>query len=292
MAKRRKYTRELITARDNAYQDHLHHQGPAQDRPAKLRVMGGFGSVVPVAYEPRSRRDPLPWVQYDGDTGAAQLRYTGRECWTAPVDKQNEIVAPQTISRSIYRRLAAEGITCEGWGDSAGTYACYTFADASQVTWSGTDLYGAEVSNHHPIGEHGSLGAHWIQEGQPPYNEELPDFATGNYAADSAALVAWMVALADLHGRRHQEHASVEDIAAARTWQEHTGGFIATADDCKRRRYYPVDGSTVPGGSVGETRLAAYELPTPVTGGNVRPSQDDARKVANPVFHSTTGAAR
>lgn len=168
-----------------------------------------------------------------------------------PVEKQNELVAPQTISRSVHRRLAAEGIACEGWGDSAGTYACYTFADASQVTWSGTDHYGAEVSNHHPIGEHGSLGAHWMQESQPPYSEELPDFATGNYAADSAALVAWMVALADRHGRRHQEHALVQDMAAARTWQERTGGFIATADDCSKCRYYPVDGSTVPDGSAG-----------------------------------------
>ncbi|MGC5264101.1 hypothetical protein ACPXCO_24085 [Streptomyces cyaneofuscatus] len=228
MTKSRNYTRELITARDKAYQAHHQHHGEAQDRPPMLRVMAGFGDGVPVAYEPRSKSDPLPWVQYNGDTGTAEFRYTGRECWTAPVEKNNEIVVRQIIARSVYRRLAAEGIACGGWGDSAGTYARYTFADDSEVTWSGTDRYGAEVSNHHPIGEHGSLGAHWMQREQPPYAEETPDFATGNYAADSAALVAWMVSLAERHGRRHQEYAAAEDTEAALSWQRSTGGFIFT----------------------------------------------------------------
>ncbi|MGY3056138.1 hypothetical protein ACVWZD_000382 [Streptomyces sp. TE3672] len=226
MTKRRDYTRELITARDKAYWAHHQHHGDAQDSPPMLRVMAGFGPGIPVAYEPRSKSDPLPWVEYNGDTGTAEFRYTGRECWTAPVEKRNEIVVRQIIARSVYRRLATEGITCADEGDSAGTYACYTFADDSEVTWSGTSRYGAQVSNHHPIGEHGSLGAHWRQREQPPYAEELVDFATGNYAADSAALVAWMVSLADRHGRRHQEHATAQDTEAALSWQKSTGGLI------------------------------------------------------------------
>ncbi|MEU7028805.1 hypothetical protein AB0A60_19210 [Streptomyces sp. NPDC046275] len=284
MTKRRNFTRELITKRDAAYQAHRYHHGDEHDRPPMLRVMAGFGPGLPVAYEPRSKSDPLPWVEYNGDTGIGNWRYNGRECWTAPVEKHNEIIARQTISRSVYLRLAAAGIACEGWGDSAGTHARYTFADNSEVTWSGTDVYGAEVSNHHPIGEHGSLGAHWMQHEQPPYLEELPEFATGNYATDSAALVAWMIGLADRHGRRHQEHATQEDTAAALAWQQATGGFIATTADCARYRFYPVDGSATPAVSPGENWLAAYELPTHLTQPTHRLSEQQAREVATSVF--------
>ncbi|MET7490199.1 hypothetical protein [Streptomyces sp. NPDC005538] len=284
MPKRRNYTRELITKRDTAYEAHRYHHGDAQDRPPMLRVMAGFGPGIPVAYEPRSKSDPLPWVEYNGDTGTANLRYSGRECWTAPVEQRNEIIARQTIARSVYRRLAAAGIACEGWSDSAGTHARYTFADNSEVTWSGTDCYGAEVSNHHTIGEHGSLGAHWMQQEQPPQAEELPEFATGNYATDSAALVAWMIALADRHGRRHQQHATTQDIDAVLAWQKATGGFIATSTDCARYRYYPVDGRATPAGSPGENWLAAYELPAHLTHPTVQLSEQEAREVATPVF--------
>ncbi|MGW3387315.1 hypothetical protein [Streptomyces cinereoruber] len=291
MTLRRNYTRELITKRDAAYQAHRDHRGDEHDRPPMLRVMAGTGPGLPVAYEPRSKSDPLPWVEYNGDTGTSNWRYNGRECWTAPVEKSNKVIARQTIARSVYRRLAAAGIACEGRGDRAGTYARYTFVDNSEVTWSGTDLYGAEVSNHHPIGEHGSLSAYWMQNEQPPYEEEGLEFATGNYATDSAALVAWIIGLADRHGRRHQEHATKEDTDAALAWQQATGGCIATTADCARYRFYPVDGRATPAGNPGENWLAAYELPAHLTHPTLQLTEQQARKVAAPVFfRQPTGA--
>ncbi|MFH8257574.1 hypothetical protein [Streptomyces roseolus] len=284
MTHRRNYTRELITKRNSAYRAHRAHYGDEPARPSMLRVMAGTGSGLPVAYEPRSKSDPRPWVEYNGDTGTGNWRYSGRECWTAPVDQSNKVIARQTIARSVYMRLAAAGIACEGWRDSAGTYARYTFADDSEVTWAGTDLYGAEVSNHHPIGEHGSLGAHWTQHEQLPHQEAVPDFATGNYATDSAALVAWMIGLADRHGRRYQEHATSEDSAAALAWQQATGGFIATAADCAMYRFSPVDGRDTPTGSPGENWLAAYERPAQLPHPTFQLSEQHAHETATPVF--------
>ncbi|MEU3640962.1 hypothetical protein AB0H23_32655 [Streptomyces albogriseolus] len=280
----------MITERNAAYQAHRNHHG-GNERPPLLRVMAGFSTGCPVAYEPRRKSDPRPWVEYNGDTGTPRFRYTGRECWTAPVDDHNKIITRQAVSRSVYRRLAAAGIACEGHSDSAGSYAQYTFADNSQVTWSGTDLYGREVLNHHPIGEHGSLSAHWMQEEQPPHTKEAPEFATGDYGTDSADLVAWMIGLADRHGRRHQEHATQEDTDAALAWQQATGGFIATAADCARYRFYPVDGQATPEGNLGENWLAAVELPAHLTQPTLRLSDQQAREAATSVvFHQLTGS--
>ncbi|MGP3950822.1 hypothetical protein [Streptomyces sp. 7N604] len=284
MPKRRTYTRELLTARTNAYEAYLAHRG---EEPM-LRIVAGHSGGTPVAYQPRNPRDPRPWVEYNGATGEELFRYTGRECWTVPVDTHSEIIPSQTVARSVYLRLAAEGIACEAWCDSAGTHARYTFADQSEVTWAGTDLYGTECSNLHPIGEHGSLQGHWMQNEQPPYEEDLRDFATGTYAADSAALVAWMVSLADRHGRTWQKYASPRDDAAAFTWQQRTGGVIAADTDGMRRLVFDVDGQDVPGGRASERWHAIYSVPAVI---DPSMTQNEARQFGTPAFERAPAAA-
>ncbi|MGI5507616.1 hypothetical protein [Streptomyces sp. CA-106131] len=79
---------------------------------------------------------------YDGTTGSELFRYSGRECWTTPVDKRNEIANTQTVAHSVFLRLAADGIACEGRGDGGGSYAGYLFTDGSELTWAGRDIYG------------------------------------------------------------------------------------------------------------------------------------------------------
>ncbi|MGW9031896.1 hypothetical protein ACWGQ5_49465 [Streptomyces sp. NPDC055722] len=75
--------------------------------------MAGPSEGIPVAHEPRTGRAPRPWVSYDGNTGRELFRYSGREYWTTPVDKDNEIAPTQTVAHSVFLRLAAEGVACE-----------------------------------------------------------------------------------------------------------------------------------------------------------------------------------
>ncbi|MGP4004817.1 hypothetical protein [Streptomyces sp. 8N706] len=282
MPKRKNHTRQLLTARRSADTAYQQHTGEEKDAPPRLRIMAGHDQGTPVAHQPRHTHDPKPWVEYNGLTGQQLFRYTGRECWTVPVDSQTPIDPTQTVSRSVFARLAAHGIACAPWPDSAGTHARYTFADRSELTWAGTDIYGRECSNYHPTGEHSVMAVRWTQEAKPPYREKIAEFASGNYAADSAALAAWIVTLADCHGRKWQDHATAQDNGAALTWQQRTSRVIAAETPGMHSLRFAVDGECVPGGRTGETWNAVYAVPADIDTAHM--TKADAQHFGAPTF--------
>ncbi|AVZ70906.1 hypothetical protein SLUN_00100 [Streptomyces lunaelactis] len=166
-----------------------------------IRIVTADDRVVPLAHEPHSDADPLPWAEYDPDTGAVLRRHASRDCEWALVTDDTENLAAHAVERSVIKRLAAADVACARVGEGRDrTYGQVEFADGGYVTWSGMDRLGNEVSNLHPIADHGSFGGHWFSEVDDEETESF-DFATGNYATDSGALVAHLIGLADRHGR-------------------------------------------------------------------------------------------
>ncbi|MET9669587.1 hypothetical protein ABZY19_30170 [Streptomyces sp. NPDC006475] len=168
-----------------------------------VRIVCRDGSrFVPLAHQPRNDSDTEPWAEYDGDTGVVVRRHASTDVIQIPVTDTTELGDEQRVDRSVLNRLRAAGIVCTSVHDH-GTYARITFQDGGYVNWSGTTRHGIDVSNQHPIADHGSLGCDYHTENASAPAEDHPDaeFATGDYDTDSAALVAHLIALADRHGR-------------------------------------------------------------------------------------------
>lgn len=111
---------------------------------------------------------------------------------TTPTDEQ-------TVFHATLTDLTARGVRCKSVTDVSGTYGSYFFADDSYLTWGAFSATGAENALH-PISDHGHFEAfHGHKHG-----EASRDFNTGDYATDSAALIDWITALADRHGRASQ----------------------------------------------------------------------------------------
>jgi hypothetical protein len=231
----RRHTAQLLAARAEAYEAWKNDEG------AMIRITAGAGDGVPVAHEPRSKNDSRPWAEYDPATGVEVRRYTGRQCWTVTVTDANEVVEDQMVTRSVYARLADAGITMEPHNDGGGTYARYVCADGSVITFSGTDVYGADVSNLQTIGEHAGFSAQHMghnEDGKEydcvaSFPRNLDDLyyvatAVGRYGRDSAALIDWIVAITDVHGRAEQDYPRrlEGDEHRAKAWAERTGGSI------------------------------------------------------------------
>lgn len=234
MPARRQYTRELLAAVQAAaerYADHWCTQGAtANNAPPRLRVMAGAGEGVPVAYAPRSKSDPRPWVEYNPADGSEVWRYNGRSCWPVEYTADQERIPGWDVRRSVMTRCRAQGVTTWGASDSAGTYCVYVFADGSEVTWSGESA-DHDVSNLHPVSEHHAFSAMWSELGDQ--RDAVRLFETSRYDDDSTALVQWIVSLAEEHGRAEQEYSSDSDAdaAAVAEWQARTGSTITALDD-------------------------------------------------------------
>ncbi|AEM88842.1 hypothetical protein [Streptomyces violaceusniger] len=234
MAKRRQYTRELLSARAESVTAHTEGRGPL------LRIVAGWGGesgAMPVQYAPRSKGDPRPWVQWNQHDGSEGFRFTGRDCWAQPVTDDNAAPEFWAVERTILTRLAARGIAMVQERGQDWSYLSYVFADGSAVVVYGGDVNGlAENSVRHTVGEHGRLSWHWMsangtreREGEIPEGEQGADFGR-----DSVALIMAVTTLAARHGRAWQQDARDDLNAAAHQWAQENGAelpFPPAADD-------------------------------------------------------------
>ncbi|MFD3923072.1 hypothetical protein [Streptomyces sp. NPDC058595] len=162
-----------------------------------VRIVTNDDRAVPVAYEPRTSDDPTPWAEYDPADGTIADRHQSLACATLDVER-GTVSEPWTVARSIYTRLTDADIEWACGRDPAGTYDKVVFVDGSELTWNGVTVHGDDVSVLHTIGEHRSLSLDFSGRDGREVNHQ---FATGSYAADSSALVAWVTAYADHYGR-------------------------------------------------------------------------------------------
>lgn len=162
-----------------------------------VQIVTNDDRAVPVAYEPRTSDDPTPWAEYDPATGTIVDRRRSLECATLDVER-GTVTEEWTVARSVYARLKDADIAFAFGSDTAGTYVKVALADGSELTWSGMTVHGNDVSVLHTIGEHRSFGLDFSGEDGREANHQ---FATGSYATDSSALVAWVTAYADHYGR-------------------------------------------------------------------------------------------
>ncbi|MFE5847200.1 hypothetical protein ACFQ7N_36835 [Streptomyces niveus] len=162
-----------------------------------VRIVTNDDRMLPVAYEPRTSDDPTPWAEYDPADGTVVGRRRSLECATLDVER-GTVTEGWTVARSIYARLEEAGIEFAFGNDSGGTYIRVALADGSELTWNGVTVHGNDVSVLHTIGEHRSFVLDFTGRDGREVNHQ---FATGSYAADSSALVAWVVAYADHYGR-------------------------------------------------------------------------------------------
>ncbi|MFF3378081.1 hypothetical protein ACFYXF_34660 [Streptomyces sp. NPDC002680] len=105
-----------------------------------------------------------------------------------------------TVFHAVLALLAAADFHCEIESDGKlmdETCAAYHFGDGSHLTWGAQSITGAENSITHPVSAHGRLDGFYTDD----TGDEGREFATGNFATDAAALVAWMTELANQHGR-------------------------------------------------------------------------------------------
>lgn len=162
-----------------------------------VRIVTNDDHALPVAYEPRTSDDPTPWAEYDPADGTIVGRRRSLACATLDVER-GTVTEEWTVARSVYARLKDADIEWACGRDRAGTYDKVALADGSELTWSGVTVHGNDVSLLHTIGEHRSFGLDFTgRDGREAHHQ----FATGSYAADSSALLAWVTAYADHYGR-------------------------------------------------------------------------------------------
>ena len=102
-----------------------------------------------------------------------------------------------TVFDIVMNRLAEAGIAClpDDDGKVQGAYACYTFADGADLTWATISNTGMENSLH-SVSEHGVISGHCEAD-----RAETRGFGSGDVDKDVSAFVAWVVDLADRHGK-------------------------------------------------------------------------------------------
>ncbi|MEU5241682.1 hypothetical protein ACH4UR_35830 [Streptomyces lydicus] len=106
----------------------------------------------------------------------------------------------QTVYHAILDRLTAYDLHCRTHTEGSDTYGSYHFSDGSHITWGAHSNTGAENSTH-PISAHRALNVYHDR------SDENRNFETGDYPTDSAALIDWVITLADQHGRPSQSQA-------------------------------------------------------------------------------------
>lgn len=193
------------------------------------------GSQLPVRYEPRTKFDARPWVFYaPGLVPMVRYRFAGPDVRVVDITDAYKDANGHRAATALYVRLAQAGVfvTSGGW-DSAGTYACYRFADATELTWAPHDRYGDGPDLHVPVTDFDGFGATWNDDtGPDPLYDAVQTSGTqftrsagaleptAAYAEHVESIAEWILHRADQHGRTVQDHpdsfpAAIEDYVRA-----------------------------------------------------------------------------
>ncbi|MGY1548426.1 hypothetical protein [Streptomyces sp. MN6] len=170
----------------------------------------------------------------------------GRYCCDVPVQAVRDLIeqhggeaaaaADDEVITAPLAQLRATGVRCLEGRDSAGHYVRVPLADGTEITVSGTaadrdGTRGAEVSIHHPVRDHASWQASWInRDGRSvdvydSYGQHRP------YEEDTAGLVAAVLTLVQQCGGSAPEKGvgeTAEQLARAALAEQ---GITAHRDD-------------------------------------------------------------